>query len=364
MHQDAKPSGSELLITLTKRQATESLVLRLARQGAAGVRLIAKGFRPAEYRARYDTLLQAGRSVRKDFRIIVDLPGGKPRISSAADDFEVLRDERLLLCGEDDQSAASDVRAVGTVGLMSYLLDFEIGDRVLVSDGAILLRVLNFGPEVGGVLVRVESPGGGVTASRSINLPDTIRRQPRLHYASRGDDDGVLVAFERDSDVEVAVSMVAVAQDVERVRNMLPDARVLAKIESQGGVDNVTRIARAADELIVARADLSIEIGPEKVGAATETILRAAEDAGRPAMVAAGFLESLEHSDRPRIAEATDLWYQHRLGVRRFLLSGDVCVQRPLEAVSVARSYLDSWDERDADPTDDSRSGRSARDRS
>jgi pyruvate kinase len=332
-------SQSKLLLTLTKRQATPDLVRRLVDNGISGVRLIAKGYRPAEYRANYDDLMAAGSECTEEFRVIVDLPGGKPRVSSRADDFRVERGDYLLLRSEaDDLAQTGDARVVATVGLMPFVTGLKIGDRVLVSDGAIQMQIVQIDGD--GVLVRVLNSEGMITASRSINLPDS-----GLRYSSRGDDDGVLVAFEKESTVEVAVSMVASERDVMRVHTLLPSARVLAKVESRAGLENISAIAEAADEVIIARADLSIEMPLGELGSATETILAAAEASGKPCVLGAGFLETLQRAERPSIAEVSDVWHYHRRGVRQFLLSGTLCVTNPLEAAHYANHLLRHFDD-------------------
>lgn len=330
---------SRLLITMTRRQATAALVRRLAEEGCAGVRLIAKGYKPAEYRDNFEELGEAARMVREDFRIIVDLPGGKPRISNYAHDFPVERGDQLLLRFDDGGLCEkSGNTSVGTVGLASFITDLHPGHRVLVCDGELELRVEQ--KDEDGFWVEVISEAGTITASRSINLPDSD-----VLYRSRGDDDGVLVSFEPDSEVEVAVSMAAKATDVERVRAMLPDARVLAKVESQMGLDNLVEITERADELLIARGDLSIEVGPRDLMAATQQIITCGCEHGKEVILAAGLLVSLERAEKPSIAEISDLWHFHRMGVRQFLLSGTVCISQPLEAVRWGRKLLAAWDE-------------------
>jgi pyruvate kinase len=332
------PGPSSLLITLTRSQVTEELARRLAQAGVSGVCLIAKGYKPAEYLKDYETLKRVGVQLHEEFEVIVDLPGGKPRIGSTVEDFVVERGERLML--QPDQAlhpASPGVSSVGTVGLMPFVTSLRPGHRVLVSDGSIELRVIDIGRDY--VLVEVETDLGTVAASRSINLPDS-----RVRYMSRGDDDGTLVAFERDCELDVAVSMVAGALDVSRVRQMLPNARVIAKIETQFGLDNLEKIAEQADELLIARGDLSIELPVERIGLAADAIMDAAKAHGCSYIVAAGFLESLERRDRPTTAEVSDLWHFHRLGTRRFLLSGAVCVTNPLEVTRWARRLLDTFD--------------------
>lgn len=332
---------SVVLTTLVRPHATPALVERLVRSGASGVRLIAKGFSPAEYRERYEALLVAGAAASPDFRVIVDLPGGKPRISSMIEDFEVERGTLLLLHDDGDAPTRDHRRPLATVGLMRFAGDLAIGDRVFVADGTVEMKIVSLGKRT--VTVEVQSERSVITASRSINLPDS-----GVRYPSHGNDDRVLTAFDAEQAVEVAVSMTASPEDVERVRRVLPRARVIAKIESAAGLLCLEEIAGVADELLIARGDLSLELPLAELGIAAQQIAAMAEALGRPCVLAAGFLDTLQRADRPSVAEVSDLWHQHQAGIGTFMLSGTVCVTRPLEVTRWACALLGSFDDRRA----------------
>jgi pyruvate kinase len=330
--------GSELLVTVSKRQATPQHIVRLAETGATGIRLIAKGYRPAEYRQDYDALLAAGNAIHPGFRVIVDLPGGKPRISSTADDVDVERGMRLLLQQEPGQPAAgSDIPVIEIVGMGPFITDLHSGHRILVSDGSIDLHVVSI--DADGILVEVMTDSGRIAASRSINLPDS-----HVRYSSRGDDDGTLIAFSANDAPEVAVSMTGSARDVSRVRELVPKAKVIAKIESQAGLERLAEIAEVADGLMVARADLSIEVKLPLLGRTTDLIAAAAREAGCELIVASGLLTSIEHAEPPSIGDVSDLYHLHSSGVRRFLLSGNVSITNSIEVTRWARTLLEAFD--------------------
>jgi pyruvate kinase len=79
--------------------------------------------------------------------------------------------------------------------------------------------------------------------------------------------------------------------------------------------------------------------------AAAERIIAAAREHGKELILAAGLLVSLERAEKPSIAEISDLWHYHQAGVRQFLLSGTVCISRPLEAARWGTRLLTRWDE-------------------
>jgi pyruvate kinase len=62
----------------------------------------------------------------------------------------------------------------------------------------------------------------------------------------------------------IAASFVRSAEDVLEIRRILEernaDIDIVAKIESQGSVDNLEDIIKVADGVMVARGDLGVEI--------------------------------------------------------------------------------------------------------
>jgi pyruvate kinase len=141
----------------------------------------------------------------------------------------------------------------------------------------------------------------------------------------------------------IAQSFVRQAEDITELRALLGDPRgiaspgIVAKIETRAATLDVERILVAADEIMVARGDLGVEIPFEEVPIVQKRLLRAARRAGVPAMVATQMLESMTDAPRPTRAEASDVANAVLDGATAVLLSAETAIGRyPVEAAEAA----------------------------
>ncbi len=126
------------------------------------------------------------------------------------------------------------------------------------------------------------------------------------------------------------LSYVEQSSDIDALLELDPEAQIIAKIESQKGLDWVKsgykKYAKRV-RLMAARGDLYVEIGisrPEKVLSALTTIIKA----DPKAVVASRILTSLRDSSRPTCADITDIGYLLGIGYRNFMVGDDICFDR------------------------------------
>lgn len=199
--------------------------------------------------------------------------------------------------------------------------------RVLAVDGDRL--ILEDGPR------RVVGPG------ESVNVPD-----PSLRVAGvLTEGDRRWIGAAREAGVhDYMLSFVEGAADLDAVRALDPAARLVAKVESQGGLDFVREAAAAGAppaRLMAARGDLYVELDrPHKLLGALRKVLHADRDA----IVASRLCDSLAWDAEPSAADLTDVAYLLALGYRTLMLGDEVCLRREtalaalnlLEAVAAA----------------------------
>jgi pyruvate kinase len=186
------------------------------------------------------------------------------------------------------------------------------GERIYFDDGRIggVIRAVGHGR------MRVEivsTPGGAakLASEKGINLPDTDLRLPALTAKDREDLEFVV----RHADM-VALSFVQRAEDVQDLISELAkhDAArigIVLKIETRRGFDHLASLLLAAMRhplvaVMVARGDLGVEVGFERLSEVQEEILWLCEAAHLPVIWATQVLELLAQKGMSSRAEVTD----------------------------------------------------------
>lgn len=207
------------------------------------------------------------------------------------------------------------------------------GDRILLSDGGIALRVVSIRGE--DVRCRVEN-GGMLGEHKGINLPGVKLDIPSLTRKDKDD-----LAFALGAGVEyVALSFVRTPKDVQSAKTLIErvgkSTPVIAKLEKPEAIEHLDEILTVADAVMVARGDLGVEMNPEKVPVVQKQIISRARNALVPVITATQMLDSMEKNPRPTRAEASDVANAIFDGSDALMLSGETAAgQYPIEAVGM-----------------------------
>ena len=231
------------------------------------------------------------------------------RLSLAAGDHLVLTSD---LTPVDPPPAGQDARIGCT--LPEALTAMRRGDAVLFDDGAIAAVVERVtGGEATLRIVRTKPGGQRLGAEKGINLPDTV-----LPLTALTDQDDAHLPFIAEHADLVAVSFVRTAADVEHILDRLhatgpaaDDLALILKIETRQGFENLPSILLTAMRhprlaVMIARGDLAVEVGFERLSEVPRQILALCEAAHIPAIWATQVLETLAKTGQPSRAEITD----------------------------------------------------------
>ncbi|MGA7621946.1 MAG: pyruvate kinase [Candidatus Acidiferrales bacterium] len=205
------------------------------------------------------------------------------------------------------------------------------GDRILLCDGNIALRVIS--ARGSDVITQVEN-GGDLGEHQGINLPGIKLKIPSLTPKDRQD---LVHALELGANY-VALSFVRTAADVLAAKKAIARAGkqtpVMAKLEKPEAINNLDEILAVSDSVMVARGDLGVEMSPEKVPVVQKQIIMKARDALVPVVTATQMLDSMQKSPRPTRAEASDVANAIFDGSDALMLSGETAAGLyPLESV-------------------------------
>jgi len=322
---------AKIVATLGPASSSEPVIRDLVRAGVNVVRLNFSHGTYEEKLALIQLIRTVSRGEQKPLCILGDLQGPKIRTAKLKDHQPVLlkAGHRLTITPRDVPGTAS---AVGTT-FKTLAENFELGSRILLSDGLIELRV----HEVDGHDVVCEIVNGGLLGeNKGINLPGIAVRVPSLTEKDCAD-----LEFALKNGVDaIAVSFVRTAEDVRMVRNRVSalgsETWIIAKLEKPQAIEHLDDILVASDGIMVARGDLGVEMPPEKVPAIQKHIIRRAADYSKPVITATQMLESMIENPRPTRAEVSDVANAVYDGTDAVMLSGESAVGKyPVESVAM-----------------------------
>ena len=313
-------------IVATLGPACDSLLGQLLAAGVDVFRLNASHGTREEHRARIEAVRALARETGTFPAILLDLQGPKIRLGK----FET--------CGCELQTGAEFIITVDSVtgncerastSYAKFARDVKPGDRVLLADGAVELRVL----ATDGVSARMcVVSGGPISDHQGINLPGANLSIPCLTEKDLADlQFGIAAGIDM-----VALSFVRTPGDVRLLRSELKGANIpiVAKIENPLAWDNIEPILDEANGVMVARGDLGVEMALEKVPRIQKSIIRRARRKRRFVITATQMLESMVEHPTPTRAEVSDVANAIYDGTDAVMLSAETSVGKyPVEAV-------------------------------
>lgn len=254
-----------------------------------------------------------------DASLLIDLPGPKIRLGDlVAGEVSLETDGAFSLWTSD--ATPGDERGAH-VDAAHLAADLRPGDRILLADGAVELRVRRMaGSEIETEVVR----GGTIRPHAGVSVPADRISRPVLT-----DDDRAAAprAVKLGADF-IAQSFVRRGSDVAELRALLgvDGPPIVAKIETRPAVDDFDAICAVADAVMIARGDLGVELPFEEVPIIQKQLVRRALDLGVPTIVATQMLESMIASPRPTRAEASDVANAIFDGADAIMLSGETAI--------------------------------------
>jgi len=313
---------TKIIATVGPSSAEEVVLARMIRAGMDVARLnFSHGSRASHARA-IRRIRRAATHVGRFVGLLLDLQGPKLRVGEFRGGFVWLKaGEQTLLTNRRVKGGPGRIPAVYS-GLMR---DVAVGDRVLLDDGQLELRVLR--KERRGLRCKIVI-GGQLGDHKGLNFPGVKLSADSLTAKDRGD-----LAFGLKMGIDyVALSFVRSADDILKLRRLLRRAQhppvVIAKIERREAIENLESILGSADGVMVARGDLGVEYPPERVPILQKRIIQRANAREVLVITATQMLESMVVSPRPTRAEASDVANAIFDGTDAVMLSAETAVGR------------------------------------
>lgn len=208
----------------------------------------------------------------------------------------------------------------------------NVGNIVLLENAKMKIQVEEKDSE--GVTCRILA--GGVLGNRKSMSAPGIKLD--IPYVSDLDREDVKYACEHGGEF-LAISFVSCKEDVLEIKELLKqhnreDLKIICKIESKLGIDNLEDILSVSDGAMVARGDLGTEIPSEEVPHMQKYIISTCRRLGKIAITATEMLETMMSNNRPKRAETSDIANAVLDGTDAVMLSGETTVgKHPIETV-------------------------------
>jgi pyruvate kinase len=333
---------TKIVCTLGPATVDDEVLRELLRSGMNAARF---NFSHGTHESHYKTYKQLER-IRCELELpipaILDTKGPEVRVRQFKDGKVTLVDGAQFVLTTEGVEGTDERVAITYKDLAK---DIDEKTSILVDDGLIELKVSEINQLENGEwdIVTKVIHGGTLSDNKSCNFPGKHLSMP---YVSERDRDDLIFGAETGFDF-IAASFVRSAADVMEVRKILDShggkgIRIISKIESQSGVDNIEEIIRISDGIMVARGDMGVEIPFEELPHIQKELIKKGYNAGKQVITATQMLDSMIKNPRPTRAETTDVANAIYDGTSAIMLSGETAAGAyPVETVRTMAKIAD-----------------------
>jgi pyruvate kinase len=262
----------------------------------------------ASHKQSIEWIRKASQDLKHDVAILADLQGPKIRTSKLAQMMVLSRGQSVFFSGTSDRLLEGDGTAAKPIGITYPRLASELkkGDILLIEDG--LTRMDVVGTDKAKNLVEAKVVfGESLNSHKGVNIPGAKLSASSI---TEKDWDDILFGIENEVDF-FALSFVRSSQEVKNLKTFLKtkgaEIQVIAKIEMPEALENIDDIINVSDGIMIARGDLGVEIGNERVPLEQKRLIKKARATGKPVITATQMLMSMVLQPTPTRAEASDV---------------------------------------------------------
>ena len=290
-----------------------------------------------EHLGRLELLRKVRKEVGRPIAALLDTKG--PEIRTG-----LLKDGQKITLQEGEKIILTTEEVVGTkdkifINYDKLHEDVKPGNVILIDDGLIGLEV----ETVKGVEILCKVTNGGELGERKgVNVPGVPIQLPSI---TEKDVEDIKFGLAEDFDF-VAASFIRSADAVRQIRSLIDEAgsqmKIISKIESQEGLDNIDAIIEASDGIMLARGDLGVEIEAKRIPQLQKEIIQKCNYHGKLVITATQMLDSMIRNPRPTRAEVTDVANAVYNGTDAVMLSGESANGKyPIEAAKTMASIVE-----------------------
>lgn len=322
---------TKIVATLGPATNNKKIILALAHAGMNVARINMSHGDHQIQKERIDLVKTVREEVGEPIGLLLDTRGPEIRLKKFENNSVVVEDGGSFVLTNKEILGTTEIACITCDDFYARI---KKGDAVLMCDGLVKMIVRDIIDQ--DIHLNVIT-GGTLSNSKSINVPGV---QLNLPYLSEQDKKDLLFGIENDVDF-IAASFVSAKEDILILKKFLlsnggSNIDVIAKIESQQGVDNIDEILSVCEGIMVARGDLGVEVPFERLPQMQKELIKKARMRGKLVITATEMLESMITNPRPTRAETSDVANAVYDGTSAIMLSGETAMGKyPVESVRI-----------------------------
>jgi pyruvate kinase len=297
---------TNIVMTIGPATNNEAQLIRCYENGIRVLRFNFPHYTPESTKRDIGVIRQVEEKIGGSFQLLLDTAGPEIRTGFLERPISYIVGEIFNIYITEDHGDSKGLFC----NYPSLIDDVKIGGIVKIDSGLLEVEVLEKKP---GYIVVKALNAFDVGSRRHINLPGIHYKLPAL---TEQDKESILFAI-KENFAYIALSFTRTAEDVRQAREFLKTnggeaVKLIAKIENQEGIDNVSAIIDVSDMVMVARGDLGTELPVETIPAHQMNIIKTCKIKNTPVIVATQMLESMISNSVPTRAEVSDIFYAVR----------------------------------------------------
>ena len=339
---------TKIVCTIGPASEQEEELMKLIEAGMSVARINFSHGGYEDNAVKIDTIKKVRNALGQPIPLCLDTKGPEIRtgvLESGDEKVEIKEGQKFTFLYEDE--IGNETKA--SISYKGLYEDVHPGSTILVDDGAIEFRVEEI---IGKDVVCTAVNTGRLGSRKTVNVPGLKLNLPALSEKDITDlSNGAKVGFDY-----IFASFVRRADDLLQIRKVLDEnggenVKIIAKIESQEGIDNFEEILELADGIMVARGDMAVEIPFEQVPVVQKHFIRRCNEVGKPVITATQMLESMSTSPRATRAEVSDVANACYDRTSAIMLSGEsamgkhpaLCVETMDKIANAVEHHLNYW---------------------
>lgn len=259
--------------------------------------------------------------------ILFDMPGKKIRTCTLVKEPSFKVNDTIILT-TNSKYQGKDKVPINKDNLHNFI---KKNDIIFADDGTLRFVVV----KISGRDIYCKAKNSGkLKSAKGINVPHVKLGKDKLSIKEKK----ILDFIVKHKVNFVGVSFVESKNYIKEIRNYckVNTLKVIAKIENQGGLNNMDAIISATDGVMIDRGDLSTETNFENIALHQKDIVKKCNLFAKPVIVATEMLNSMIENPFPTKAEVADISNAVLDGASAIMLSGETAVgEHPIESVKV-----------------------------